>query len=124
MWLRRPRKTYGQRGEDIAARALRKAGYRVLARNLRLGKYEIDIVARQDDTIAFTEVKTRRSNEVVQPEENVGSVKRRHIIHAARRYIEQNADPNQYYRFDIVSVILPDNGKPQVTIYADAFREE
>lgn len=114
----------GARGEDLAVRALRRAGYRILSRNTHIGRYEIDVIAREGDTTAFIEVKTRRSSNPVPPEENVGRVKRRHIVTAARRYIAQEDDLDRYYRFDIVSVIVPESGKPETTIYRDAFREE
>ena len=68
-WFRRL--TLGQRGERFAARQLRRWGYRVLERNVRLGRYEIDIIAREGNTIAFVEVKTRRSADVASPEVNV-----------------------------------------------------
>ncbi len=123
-WFRRPPKTLGRRGEDLAVRALRRAGYRILDRNAQLGRYEIDIVAREGDTTAFVEVKTRRSDDPVPPEENVHHEKRRHIRAAAHVYIQRENDPAMYYRFDIVAVIVPETGKPSVTIYRDAFRDE
>ena len=43
----------------MAARFLRAQGYRILGRNVKLGKYEIDIIAQEGDTVAFVEVKTR-----------------------------------------------------------------
>jgi len=122
MWLRRPRKSFGQRGEDAAARALRKAGYRILERNVRIGRREIDIIAQDGDTIAFTEVKTRRPGQAAAPEDSIGPTKRRHIESVARQYIARQDNPEQYYRFDVVSVVMPETGKPQTTIYRDAFR--
>lgn len=124
MWpLRRP-KRLGAAGEDLAARALRRAGYTILERNARLGRFEIDIIAREGDTTAFVEVKTRRTDSVVAPEDCVGGVKRRHIRKAARLYISQHDEPEMYYRFDIVSIVAPESGKPTVTIHRDAFRGE
>jgi len=116
--------TLGQRGENAAARALHRAGYTILQRNVRLGAYEIDIIAREGDTTAFVEVKTRCTADPVPPEENVGHTKRRHIRTAARAYMAKEDDPSMYYRYDIVSVIMPDQGKPEVTIFRDAFRDE
>ncbi len=74
--------------------------------------------------MAFVEVKTRRSDAFASPEENVTHAKRRHILAAARRYLSQQQDPKLYYRFDIASVLLPERGKPRVTMYQDAFRDE
>ncbi len=124
MWpLRKPKKL-GTAGEDLAAKALRKAGYTILDRNVRLGKYEIDIIARDGDTTAFVEVKTRRDDSYVPPEDCVGGVKRQHIRKAARIYISRHEEPETYYRFDVVSVVIPQTGKPQITIHRDAFRPD
>lgn len=97
----------GRRGENAAARYLVRKGYRILARNLELGKYELDIVAQKGDTIAFVEVKTRVTADEIRPEDSVGRVKRQHIRKAARRYMQQRGDASVYYRYDIVSVTMP-----------------
>ena len=124
MWFRRKPVPLGTRGERLAAKALRRAGFKILARNARLGRYEIDLIAREGDTTAFVEVKTRRTGEPVRPEDNVGPAKRRHIQTAARIYADRENDPEMYYRFDIVAVVLPEHGKPQIEILRDAFDGE
>jgi putative endonuclease len=123
-WFRRKAKPLGARGETLAVKALRRAGYVILTRNARIGPYEVDVIARERDTTAFIEVKTRRHDDPVAPEDNVDRTKRRHIRSAARRYIAQQDDPEMYYRFDVVSVVMPESGKPAVTIHRDAFRTE
>lgn len=117
----RARKPPGRKGEDLAARYLRWNGYRILERNVRLGRYEVDIIARDGDTIAFVEVRSRASSEPVPPEDSVGPVKQAHLIAAARIYQMLHPDPEAYYRFDVVAVILPDKGRPEITLYKDAF---
>ena len=89
MWWRREPKPLGRRGEDAAARYLKKQGYRILERNRFLGKYEIDIIAREGDTIAFVEVRTRKVLDDFPPEDSVGPRKQQHIRSAAQRYIDQ-----------------------------------
>lgn len=121
MWWRRKPKTLGQRGEDAAARYLKRQGYRILERNRYLGRNEIDIIAEEGDTIAFVEVRTRNVLDGVPPEDSIGPVKQRHLRQAAQRYIDQHGDESRYYRFDVVSVILPDTGKPTIILYRDAF---
>ena len=113
----------GTRGEKLAVKALKRAGYKILDRNVRLGRYELDIIAGEGDTIAFVEVKTRRTADPVDPGDNVGPAKQRHIVSAARRYIADRDDPALYYRFDVVSVVVPEKGKPEITIYRDAFQD-
>ena len=125
MWWRRKRaETLGQRGEALAAKLLKREGYRILKRNAWLGRFEIDIIAREGDTIAFVEVRTRIETDSVPPENTVGPTKRRRIIAAARRYIAEKGTPNAYYRFDVVGVIVPSAGKPRLTLYRNAFQPE
>lgn len=121
MWWRRKPKPLGQRGEDAAARFLKRQGYRILERNRYLGRNEIDIIAQEGDTIAFVEVRTRRVLDGVPPEDTVGPTKQRQLRKAARRYIDLHGDDSLYYRFDIVSVILPDEGAPTLTLFRNAF---
>lgn len=117
------KKKLGMRGEDKAARYLGKQGYRILDRNVKLGRYEIDIIGQEGDTVAFVEVKTRGDDDGISPETNVNYEKQRRIISAARVYMSQRPDDKVYYRFDIVSVILPQKGPPTITLFRDAFQE-
>lgn len=114
----------GIQGERLVTKKLRRAGYKILERNIHLGRYEIDIIAQKGDTVVFVEVKTRRTAELAAPEENVTAEKQRRIIAAARAYIDRRNDPELYYRFDVASVLIPESGKPKIAIYRDAFREK
>ena len=122
--FRRKPVSLGRQGENLVVRRLRRRGYRIVGRNVQLGRYEIDIIVTKGDTTAFVEVKTRRGDPLAQPEESVHYTKRQHIRKAARRYIAQEDDPNRYYRFDIASVLVPERGKPSVTYYESAFPDE
>jgi len=115
-------KPLGEQGEDLAAKFLKKSGYTILDRNVHLGRYEIDLIVSQDDTTVFVEVKTRRTDDPVSPEENVNQRKQEHISQAARHYISDEDDPERYYRFDIVAVVLPENGAPKIQHFPDAFQ--
>ncbi len=120
-WRRRT-KTLGAQGEDLAAKFLRNAGYEILDRNVKLGRNEIDILARDGDTIVFVEVKTRESpNPAFAPEDNVHAAKQRKLITAAKHYTARHPDPTAYYRFDVVSVTLTPNAKPRIELLKDAF---
>ena len=121
-WRRRP-KPVGAQGEDLAAKFLQREGYAILDRNVRCGRHEIDIIARDGDTIVFVEVKTlRTANEIFRPEGHVTQEKQRHLIAAGQWYMTKHRDPNAYYRFDVVSVVLPEAGKPEITLFRDAFQ--
>lgn len=120
-WFRRTPPNLGRKGEHMAARRLQRDGYRILHRNLELGRYEIDIVAQKDDLIAFVEVKTRTGAQVVDPAESVDREKQRHIRIAADRYIARRKGTPVNYRFDIVTVVVFERGKPEITHYPNAF---
>ncbi len=121
--LKRAPKPLGTRGEDAALAYLRNEGYEILERNAELGRYELDIIAREADTIAFIEVKCRRSADFADPEVNVTPSKQRHIRAAANLWIDSHFDPETYYRFDVVAVVLPESGDPEVTLYRNAFQD-
>jgi putative endonuclease len=99
------RKELGIRGEDEAARLLKNEGYKILERNYRCRFGEIDIVAKEGDTIAFVEVKTRGSEEFGSPKEALDARKRRHITRASMDYLNrQRRSGEAHIRFDVVTV--------------------
>ena len=95
----------GLAGEAAAARCLRKKGMKVLVQRYRCKFGEIDLVARDGDTLVFVEVKTRRSAEHGAPFEAVTSEKQRHISRVALDYLRRLGNPEIPVRFDIVEVI-------------------
>lgn len=95
----------GIKGENFAANYLEKQGCTVLERNFRSRFGEIDVIAKLgEDTIVFTEVKTRCGNFVSAPAENVTKTKQQKIIETAKAYLGQNID-KYYVRFDVMEVI-------------------
>lgn len=123
MWRPRDRAALGRKGERAAVRYLRRAGFRILARNVRIGRYEIDIIARDGEVTVLVEVRTRGAADAVRPEETVGPVKQRHLRTATRMYMAREADPERNYRIDMVSVVAQERGKPEITHYRDAVRD-
>ena len=103
----------GERGEKLAAAHLRKQGYKILVRRYRpkSRRGDIDIVAREKDVLVFVEVKTRGSEEFGRPVEAVNEQKRRHLRRAALDYLRRLGNPKLYLRFDVVEVVLEENGK-------------
>lgn len=113
---------WGKRGEDLAHRFLQKRGYIIVGRNYRTknGSAEVDLIAKDGDTLVFVEVKTRASEEFGAPEAAVDHEKHRRIVRAATEYIRRaDTDPDKT-RFDIVSVTWGDGER--VSHYPDAFR--
>lgn len=98
----------GRRGEDLAHRHLRSNGYTVIARNYRTptGSGEIDLIARQGDTLVFVEVKSRDTSEYGTPDRAVDLEKRRRLLRAARDYAHRTDTPWERVRFDVVSVVF------------------
>ena len=101
-----PRQILGARGEKAAARYLRRRGYKILLKNFRSGKAEIDIVARHKDWLVFVEVKTRESEEFGAPSEAVDRDKQRNLSKGALDYLRLLGNPRIHFRFDIVEVII------------------
>jgi len=106
-----PRQILGARGEKAAARYLRRRGYKILLKNFRSGKAEVDIVARQNDWLVFVEVKTRESEQFGAPSEAVDRDKQRNLSKAALDYLRMLGNPKIHFRFDIIEVIIADGSK-------------
>lgn len=107
----------GGRGERAAAQFLLDAGYDLIARNFRTRYGEIDIIARQGDTLVFVEVKTRRSGRAGTGREAVTRRKQDNIITVALQYMQLHGlGDDQNVRFDVVEV-----GPGGITHIAHAF---
>ncbi len=94
----------GLEGEQIAADYLVKKGYRIIERNYRFHRNEIDIIALHGRTLCFVEVKTRLSSAKGHPAEAVTLQKQHEIIKAARAYLALYADGECDCRFDVVAI--------------------
>lgn len=100
---------FGKIAEDLAADYLQKNGYKILSRNFRFQKAEVDIIAEKDDCIIIVEVKARSTDAFMLPQEAVTKIKIKSIVSAANHYLEEFNHHNEV-RFDIISV-LPDEKK-------------
>jgi len=111
----------GKAGELAACRFLKSQGYRVLARNFGCPAGEIDLICREADCIVFVEVKTRSDDAPADPEANITPRKQRRLEEAARIWLARHRWPDCAYRFDAVSVIIPETGEANVRHIRDAF---
>lgn len=106
--------------EWLAVRELKKKGYKILERNFRCYRSEIDIIAMKDDTIVFVEVKYRHNNDKGNPAEAVDWNKRRRISQAAlvylTNYIKRTDVP---CRFDVICIL-----DKEIVHYENAFEFE
>ena len=115
----------GRRGESLAAGYLLGRGWRILARNYRFGRREIDLVVRRDDVVAFVEVKTRAGPGYGAPEEAVTRLKRREIELVALEYLTRHRLGDVDVRLDVLSIVLaPDGRVERVDHFEDAWRPE
>ena len=109
---------FGAEGEQIAADYLAKKGWRLLDRNVVIGRGELDIVAMDGDELVVVEVRTRRIGKLTPPELTVGPHKLRNLIKTARRYVDRaRFDGN--WRIDVVAVTEDEKGRKTVELFSD-----
>ncbi len=116
----------GDRGEDLAAKHLKRNGYRILWRNYTFHDKEIDIIARKKDTVAFVEVKTTtsdRAEEMKAPMQAVDRDKRHNLTVCAESYIRRHGGERDIYRFDIIEVYF-NRDTPEINHIENAFYAE
>lgn len=114
-----PHLTLGRRGEDLAVTYLKQIGHKILARNWRHKRAEIDIISEMEEIVIFVEVKTRSSTLFGYPEAKVTERKRQLMQQAALAYMTQNNSLLEW-RFDIIAIVLVDN-QPFIEHFKDAF---
>jgi putative endonuclease len=115
------RRQLGEAGEDLAAAALKKQGYKILERNWRSPLGEVDLIATHGPYLVLVEVKTRRNLAFGGPREAVSPAKQAKLRRLAEYYVRQKRLQETPVRFDVVGITMADSG-PQVEIIAHAFR--
>lgn len=110
----------GKIGEEIALRYLRDKGFRVLEINWRVEKWEVDIIAEDEDERVFVEVKTRFGEDFGNPAEAVTQKKQRYLINAANLYASQ-LDYEGKIRFDVICVYMHKGRDAEIEHIEDAF---
>jgi putative endonuclease len=96
------RNALGAEGERRAADHLRQRGYRIVARNVRAGGVEMDLIARRGPLLVFVEVKTRRSHSLGLPEDAVDARKRARLIRGAAAWLHEGRRGSYRVRFDVI----------------------
>lgn len=104
------RQAIGRYGEDLAAHELEKLGFRIVDRNWRTGRGEIDLVAWDGDILVFVEVKTRRGRSMGTPEEGLTKNKSEKLLEMAQMYLLGH-DLDVNWRIDLVAVELNRGGR-------------
>ena len=114
------RRRQGKTGEDLAARVLEKSGWRILERNFRFERGEIDLIAEDGEELVFVEVKARRSNAFGAPEDAVNDKKQEQVYAVADGYLFKHDIENRPCRFDVVAIEFH-NGCAEIRHIRDAF---
>lgn len=110
----------GQKGEALAAAHLLARGYAIVEMNWRCTRGEIDIIARQGETLVFVEVRTRHADSTSEAFESVNVRKQSRLQAAVYSYVDEHQLDNTYWRIDVIAVALSNKGKPLIEQVEDA----
>lgn len=105
----------------MAAARLATLGWTIVERNYRCALGEIDIIAREGDTLVFVEVKTRKTNTFGSPSAAVTPRKQRQISRVAQHYLAKGKRFSVPARFDVVAVTLSDGNEAEIELISNAF---
>ena len=114
------KKELGKKGEEKAIRFLKKRGYRLIEKNYVCKMGEMDIIAKEKDTLVFIEVKTRTSTLFGPPQLAVHSSKQRQLSKVALNYLKEKQLEDVKARFDVVAILLEQKGE-KIELIKDAF---
>lgn len=117
-----PRHRDGWAAEVAAGRWLVRRGWRIEAHRFRMGRNDLDLVARRADLVAFIEVKARRTTHFGAGEEAVGPRKRRILERVAWCWILRNGQSGDQYRFDVIVLSGEGEGSQTLRQIEDAWR--
>ena len=119
-----PRHRLGLQGEEVAIAFLTARGWTIVGHRFRIGRQELDLIARRGTLVAFVEVKTRRGEEFGAGREAIGWRKRQAIGRVAEVWRLRHGRSGETYRFDVVEVLLRSarNGGNRVVHIEDAWR--
>jgi len=118
--LTRERLELGARGEALAFEEVKRLGYEVMAKNYRCPLGEVDLVAKDGDTLVFIEIKTRKGRPLGFAKEAVNARKQKQISKVALTYMKANHCCDVSARFDVVAISVG-SGPPQIEVIKNAF---
>ncbi len=115
------RRAAGREAEDLAAAFLRERGLEILDRNHATRRGEVDLVAREGETLCFVEVRSRTSEAQGGPEETISAAKARRVVVAATDWAARHGALDREIRFDVVAVTLLAGEPPRLEHFRGAF---
>lgn len=114
------RKT-GSEGEEIACEFISKLGYKIVERNYQFGHGEIDIIAKDGDTLVFIEVKYRKNLEYGPPELAITKGKQNLVKRTATAYLWENEIKDELSRIDVIAILKLPGQRPKINHIINAF---
>ena len=116
------RKRLGRWGEKRSEKFLKRKGLKILTRNFRCKTGEIDLImVDSDGSVVFVEVKARADEKFAEAEDSITSAKKTRLRRTARFFLATHNIENRPCRFDIVTIILGQTGRPHIRHYENAF---
>lgn len=110
----------GKKGEEIAARFLKSKGYKIIETNFRIRGGEIDIIALDQNTLVYIEVKTRTSHLFGRPEESITPQKIRFLERAAKFYRNSRKNLPDLERIDVAAIDFTNSNSPTINLIKNA----
>ena len=118
--MTRERLELGAFGEDLAFKKIKRLGYKKILRNYRCPLGEVDLIAKDGDTLVFIEIKTRKGRPIGYAKEAVNAKKKRQLSKVALAYMKSNNCCDIKARFDVVAICLG-QGEPEIEVIKNAF---
>ena len=115
------RKTIGKRGEKLARIFVKKQGMKILEKNYRAIRGEIDIIAEDNGQLVFIEVKTNTAANEISPELRVNHAKQRQIGKIAQMYMQVTGKSGMDSRFDVIGITLHPDERHEINHIRNAF---
>ncbi|MGB9594865.1 MAG: YraN family protein [Candidatus Poribacteria bacterium] len=114
------KKLVGNKGESIAEDYLKQKGYKIIQKNYRCRFGEIDIIAKDQDTIVFVEVRTKQNDNFGSPQDSITPAKIEKISKTSLSFIQEKKFAGFSYRFDFIAITFS-QGKPNIEHIENAF---
>ncbi len=118
--MTRERLELGRRGEELALKMIKRLGYKCIARNYRCALGEVDLIAKDGDTLVFIETKTRKGASLAYAKEAIDARKKRQLSKVALAFMKANNCCEVKSRFDVVAVTLHGN-RERIEVIKNAF---
>lgn len=111
---------FGKKAEELAAGWLAGKGFEILHRNWRHGRYEVDIIARQEQVYHFIEVKASHYNGFGHPEERVSKHKIRNMMQGAVAWLYQFPSYKRV-QYDVLAITFRQDAEPEYMLFTDVY---